>query len=377
MFFDNLHIENPSATTDPVLVIKKEKGMKFEKVGNELGVKFGYGADKINDFNKEIEELKKYLEENPTVTTLNLFSNDIGPEGAKALAGVLKENKTLTTLNLGSNNIDSEGAKALAAALEVNKTLTTLNLSDNNIGPEEAKALAEALEVNKTLTTLDLFHNNIGPEGAKELAEALKVNKTLNMLNLETNDIGLEGAKALAEALIINTSLLDCELSSEMKDVKNFDETKSLVLKRNKLLAEIVPELEKAVLSQIRFKFNPLGKNISSSADNFTVPGQSILPLNMLKEIGKHFKGANSKQFYLSLILNDTKMKEFEDLNAEDNKTIAEIKELQMQILDNAKALGLNIDAASVPSSSSSSSSHSSSGKEEDDEYHRGGPSMQ
>ncbi|HBC71321.1 MAG TPA: hypothetical protein DCZ38_00870, partial [Coxiellaceae bacterium] len=142
MFFDNLHIENPSATTDPVLVIKKEKGMKFEKVGNELGVKFGYGADKINDFNKEIEELKKYLEENPTVTTLNLFSNDIGPEGAKALAGVLKENKTLTTLNLGSNNIDSEGAKALAGVLKVNTTLTTLDLENNNIGPEGAKALA-------------------------------------------------------------------------------------------------------------------------------------------------------------------------------------------------------------------------------------------
>ena len=71
MFFDNLHIENPSATTDPVLVIKKEKGMKFEKVGNELGVKFGYGADKINDFNKEIEELKKYLEEKRIGTAIH------------------------------------------------------------------------------------------------------------------------------------------------------------------------------------------------------------------------------------------------------------------------------------------------------------------
>ena len=78
----------------------------------------------------------------------------------------------------------------------------------NNIGDEGAKALAEALKVNQGLQDLNLtcrkndtyyfisaslfpsFHwpsfigNNIGSEGAKALAEALKVNQSLQNLNL-------------------------------------------------------------------------------------------------------------------------------------------------------------------------------------------------
>ena len=57
------------------------------------------------------------------ITILNLNSNDIGPEGAKALAKALIENTSLKTLNLNSNDIGPEGAKALAEALE-NKQIT-------------------------------------------------------------------------------------------------------------------------------------------------------------------------------------------------------------------------------------------------------------
>ena len=48
--------------------------------------------------------------------------------------------------------------------------LTKLYLTDNNIGDDGAKALAEALKVNAVLTELNLNWNEIGPVGAEALA---------------------------------------------------------------------------------------------------------------------------------------------------------------------------------------------------------------
>jgi Ran GTPase-activating protein (RanGAP) involved in mRNA processing and transport len=85
---------------------------------------------------QDIKELVvPFLNTHPEIKSLNLSYNNIGAEGAKALAA----NQSLSTLNLRANNIGDEGAKALAA----NQSLSTLNLRYNNIGDEGAKALAE------------------------------------------------------------------------------------------------------------------------------------------------------------------------------------------------------------------------------------------
>jgi hypothetical protein len=47
--------------------------------------------------------IKRLIDNDPTLTTLNLDYNNIGYEGAKAIAEALKVNTTLTTLNLISN----------------------------------------------------------------------------------------------------------------------------------------------------------------------------------------------------------------------------------------------------------------------------------
>ena len=59
---------------------------------------------------------------------MNLYLNQIGDEGAKALASALRVNEVLTELNLARNGIDAAGAVALASALRVNEVLTDLNL---------------------------------------------------------------------------------------------------------------------------------------------------------------------------------------------------------------------------------------------------------
>ncbi|KAK3244582.1 hypothetical protein CYMTET_45810 [Cymbomonas tetramitiformis] len=194
---------------------------------------------------------KKQLRGYTGLEALELSWNNIGPEGARALAVALTPNEegvfntSLNTLNLRNNDIGDEGAKALAYALTPNEegvfntSLNTLDLYNNNIGPEGAKALAVTLApnaeglFNTSLNTLDLAGNNIGPEGAKVLAVALTpnaegvFNMSLNTLDLAGNKLcGLRqirrgtkgtydasGIVALANALAFNKSLNTLHLS--------------------------------------------------------------------------------------------------------------------------------------------------------------------
>jgi len=81
--------------------------------------------------------------------------------GAIALAQGLQQNNTLTVLNLDRCNIMSIGGSAFGAAVQHNTALKVLYLSGNNIGAEGATALASALNRNTTLQVLDLHDNGI------------------------------------------------------------------------------------------------------------------------------------------------------------------------------------------------------------------------
>ncbi|KAG9061042.1 hypothetical protein KI688_007671 [Linnemannia hyalina] len=159
------------------------------------------------------QALFEALNTNSTLTTLDLRNNRIGDNGAQAPSEALKTNSTPNTLNLTSNWSASERAQALFVALKTNSTLTTLDLSYNSIGSDGAQALSEALKTNSTLTTLNLTDNWIGRDGAQALSEALKINSTLTTLDLRDNSIGRDGAQALSEALKINSTLTTLNLT--------------------------------------------------------------------------------------------------------------------------------------------------------------------
>ncbi|RUP52159.1 hypothetical protein BC936DRAFT_139321 [Jimgerdemannia flammicorona] len=164
--------------------------------------------------------IAKALETNITITTLYLSSNNIGEECSNAVKNALKENKVLTSLDIRSDNIEEEDAKDVAKFLKTKKILTsldkllddireykthtTLYLSSNNIREEGAKAVAKALKINSPLILLDLSSNNIGEAGAKAIAKALEANRTLIWLDMSLNDIGDEGAKVLETNEILN-----------------------------------------------------------------------------------------------------------------------------------------------------------------------------
>lgn len=85
--------------------------------------------NKIGDLTAEA--FARSLKKNTTLKVLGLSHNSIGTSGAIALAQSL--NTTLTTLYLYETNIGKEGACALKSALEENHTMTELNINGNNL----------------------------------------------------------------------------------------------------------------------------------------------------------------------------------------------------------------------------------------------------
>jgi len=135
------------------------------------------------------------------LTSLSLDGNDVGPEGAKALADALRANAVLTSLNLTYNRIGPEGAKAIAEALGSGKAvLTSLDLSFNQLGPEGGKAVAEALPFMAVLTHLDLSGNELDAEAGKALASALAANAVLKKLDLRVNHLGEAAEQTVRDA---------------------------------------------------------------------------------------------------------------------------------------------------------------------------------
>ncbi|KOO27154.1 hypothetical protein Ctob_012414 [Chrysochromulina tobinii] len=188
-----------------------ESATMLAKIGTERGIMLsGMKRDQTKasfsrlhsaDFIADFILIGSDLQFMAVLTELNLTGNNIGDEGAVAIAEALKVNAAVTNLFLIYNNIGDEGAIAIAEALKVNAVVTNLHLDANNIGAEGAKAIAEALKVNAVLTALGLCDSDIGDDGANAIAEALKVNSVLTELNLESNNIGDTGEKAVQDVV--------------------------------------------------------------------------------------------------------------------------------------------------------------------------------
>ena len=157
------------------------------------------------------------------LNALNLDTNDVGDEGAAALADALKVNAMLLELDLGSNRerntgatshlIGERGAAALADALASNSTLTRLDVGGNVLGNKGATSLSDALGSNTALLSLALYSNRIDERGANAISTALTLSKALRELDINSNQIGDTGALAIAEALATNDALLKLNVS--------------------------------------------------------------------------------------------------------------------------------------------------------------------
>lgn len=92
----------------------------------------------------------------------------LGDVGARAVAAALMapQNAALRELCLGGNDIGDEGAEAVAVALATQGVaLRRLSLRDNRITDKGARALAAALARNSTLEEIDLWGNELSEQG--------------------------------------------------------------------------------------------------------------------------------------------------------------------------------------------------------------------
>ena len=120
---------------------------------------------------------------------LDLSDNDVADVGVEAIAAAVA-NSQVTKLLLANNKIGNAGAIALGQAETLSGCLEEIDLSKNEIGDEGATALAEGLggRKNSTLTKLSLKDNRIGDAGAGAFVEHLDHNQTLTNLVLSGND---------------------------------------------------------------------------------------------------------------------------------------------------------------------------------------------
>ncbi len=78
------------------------------------------------------------------LTCLDLFHNDLGPEGARLVYNALRSNCTLKSLYLGGNHFGVDGAEHMAQLLKENNTLTHIALDLNDCQDTGAKCIVES-----------------------------------------------------------------------------------------------------------------------------------------------------------------------------------------------------------------------------------------
>jgi Ran GTPase-activating protein (RanGAP) involved in mRNA processing and transport len=104
----------------------------------------------------------------------------------------LRVNQGLTSLTFHpwQDPISNAAVRTLIDALQNNQSLTYLDLSDSNGGDEEAQIIANMLQNNDTLRTLIYSrHDYMSGRGVIPIANALARNTTLTQLVLEFNNI--------------------------------------------------------------------------------------------------------------------------------------------------------------------------------------------
>uniref|UniRef100_A0A7S3PRP4 Uncharacterized protein n=1 Tax=Aplanochytrium stocchinoi TaxID=215587 RepID=A0A7S3PRP4_9STRA len=146
--------------------------------------------------------ISEAIRENPNsaLTSLDLESNEIGPQGAKEIGLLLRSNKAISKLSLSRNRIKDAGVINIAVALKEHDSLEVLCLRSCFIGNKGAVQLADSLKLNNSLRSFDLAFNLVGDEGAEKLAEAIVMNKTIQEIKLIFNSFSSRGVDRILSA---------------------------------------------------------------------------------------------------------------------------------------------------------------------------------
>ena len=169
----------------------------------------------------------------------------MGPFVAAEIGRALqKNNRTITHLDLSSNNIGDDGAEALAAAVDANKTLASLHMNLNAIGGRGGTAVLKALCSAPATAVRSapvvaakpaaLVSVNSAKRNSKEMKDALPEGG-LREIQLDGNLISPELLSAIQQQLLLNNlpRLIACGMPATpapgtLKKGKKGSETHSL-----------------------------------------------------------------------------------------------------------------------------------------------------
>uniref|UniRef100_A0A7S4F3P1 Uncharacterized protein n=2 Tax=Chrysotila carterae TaxID=13221 RepID=A0A7S4F3P1_CHRCT len=150
--------------------------------------------------NEGFEKMAAVLKLHETLATVDLSGNMLSDACCDELAQTVKLGR-LKEIILAGCHISPAGCCKLAAALEENTSVTRMNLSGNCVHDSVCKVLALSLIKNKTLRSLDLSSNPMTTEGIEALVDALQINRTLIDLALKNCTMSKDARRAMNEKL--------------------------------------------------------------------------------------------------------------------------------------------------------------------------------
>jgi Ran GTPase-activating protein 1 len=156
--------------------------------------------DNSADVQKIIDDLKENRE---NITGIELSSNSLGFEAAKALAEEIKFLKNLEVViyrDIFVSRKREDLPKSLFELIKAieDKNIRVLDLSDNAFGPIGVESFDFFLKKSSTLKELYIENNGLGPEGSEMVALNLLENDNLNLDVLVINRNRLENKGAAA-----------------------------------------------------------------------------------------------------------------------------------------------------------------------------------
>lgn len=192
-----------------------------------------FGPDGVRGFSDLLANM-------PSLKTLRLNNNGLGPEGGVLVAQALLQGQRpqLEEFCAGRNRLENEGAAALGRLFGEMKSLKKVSMPQNGIKADGFMALFAGLEQNHDLQWIEVNDNCLSDEPAfTSLSRAVGALQFLSVLNVGDCLLGDAGAMPLLLALhSSNPHLLQLNLQyNELKSEAVGDELVRLVLEKEDL----------------------------------------------------------------------------------------------------------------------------------------------
>merc|ERR1712087_232947 len=116
---------------------------------------------------------------------------------------------SMTVVDVGHLTMSSTDYTTLGEALKQNTVVTELKIVNLGMKDADSKIFAEVIQATNTIEKVDLGYNKIGPSGMKLIAEALKDNSSITecKLHRQDKDMGSAVEDVVAKIWETNTTL--------------------------------------------------------------------------------------------------------------------------------------------------------------------------